>query len=278
MDNAPPIILPTDVEALIKKLNCSKAPGQYNITGGSLQGGREAIDNLLTWLFNKCLQLCQVPKAWKNAVMILLHEKGNMSDIKNYRPISLFPYIYKVFSCIVLQWTLWTLDFHQPREHAGFRAGFSMINHLHVVNQLQEKVHDYNIPLCFAFVDHEKAFDSTELEPIFHALKNHGVDKAYHNIIKHLYHEAPSVIHLHTDSKKFRLQRGVRQGDNISPRLFTSCLPDAIIGKNNWEDRGIKIDGEYLSHLIFTDDIILIAKSTSELQKMVQDIHETSNH
>ena len=39
---------------------------------------------------------------------------------------------------------------------------------------------------------------------------------------------------------------------------------------------GIKIDGEYLSHLIFADDIELIAKSTSELQKMIQDIHETS--
>ena len=71
--------------------------------------------------------------------------------------------------------------------------------------------------------------------------------------------------------------KGVRQGDNISPRLFTSCLQDAIIGKINWKDRGIKINGEYLSHLIFADDIVLIAKSTSELQKMVQDIQETSN-
>ena len=48
----------------------------------------------------------------------------------------------------------------------------------------------------------------------------------------------------------------------------------------HWQDQlkdsGIKIDGEYLSYLIFADDIVLIAKSTSELQKMVQDIHETS--
>ena len=142
--------------------------------------------------------------------MILLHKKGNTSGIENYRPISLLPSIYKVFSCILLQWILQTLDFHQPREWAGFRAGFSMIDHYHVINQLQEKAHEYNITLCFPFMDYEKAFDSIEFEPIFHAIKNHGVDKAYLDIIKHLYHEATSVTHLHTDSKKFRLQRGVR--------------------------------------------------------------------
>ena len=79
-----------------------------------------------------------------------------------------------------------TLDFHQPREQARFRAGFSMIDHLHVINQFQEKAHENNIPLCFAFVNYERAFDSIEFEPIFHALKNHGVDKAYLDIIKHL--------------------------------------------------------------------------------------------
>ena len=84
------------------------------------------------------------------------------------------------------------------------------------------------------------------------------------------------MIHLHTDSEKFRLQRGVSQSDNISPRLFTSCLEVAIISKINWKERGIKNDGEYLLHLIFADDIVLIAESTSELQKMLKDIHETS--
>ena len=121
-----------------------------------------------------------------------------------------------------------------------------------------------------------KSFDSTEFKPVFHALKNHGVDKVYLNIIKYLYHKATSVNHLHTDIEKFRLKRGVRQGDNISPRLFTSCLPDAIIGKINWKDRGMKINAEYLSRLIFADDIVLITELTSEVQKTLQDIYETS--
>ena len=68
----------------------------------------------------------------------------------------------------------------------------------------------------------------------------------------------------------------MRQGDNISPKLFTACLQDAIINKINWEDKGINIDGEHLSHLIFADDIVLVAKSTEELESMLNDIHLAS--
>ena len=169
-----------------------------------------------------------------------------------------------------------TLDFHQPREQAGFRAGYSTIDHLQVVNQLQEKANEYNVPLCFAFVDYEKAFDSIEFESLFEGLKNQGVDKAYLNILRNLYSEAISVLQLHKDSEKFKLGRGARQGYNISPKLFTSFLQYAIISNINWENKGIRIDRKYLSHLIFADDIVFIVNSTSRLQEMLQDIHDIS--
>ena len=44
--------------------------------------------------------------------------------------------------------------------------------------------HEYSIPLFFAFVHYEKAFNSIKSEPIFHAHENHGVNKAYLDIIK----------------------------------------------------------------------------------------------
>ena len=228
-----PSILQSEVEASIKRLKRNKAPGEDNITGGILQDGGDAMIQILTDLFNTCLHHQLVPKAWKNALVVLIHKKGNTSDIKNYRPISLLPIMYKVFSNILLQRMIRTLDFHQPREQAGFRAGYSTIDHLQVVNQLQEKANEYNMPLCFAFVDYEKAFDSIEFEPLFEGLKNEGVDEAYVNILRNLYSEATSVLRLHKDSEKFKLGRGARQGDNISPKLFTSCLQHAIINKIN---------------------------------------------
>ena len=48
MDDAPPVILPAEVEAAIKKLGHSKVPGEDNITGGVPQEGGEAVVNLLT--------------------------------------------------------------------------------------------------------------------------------------------------------------------------------------------------------------------------------------
>ena len=184
--------------------------------------------------------------------------------------------MYKVFSQVLLQRMMRTLDQNQPREQAGFRSGFSTIDYIHVVSQLQEKEHEYNIPLCFAFVDYEKAVDSIEFTPLFKALKNHGVGPAYINLIFDLYNGATSTLKLHRDSDRIKLERGARQGDNISPKLFTACLQDTIINKI---DRGINIDGEYreyLFHLIYADDIIIYAKSPEQLQSMLTDIHIAS--
>ena len=48
---------------------------------------------------------------------------------------------------------------------------------------------EYNIPLYKAFVDYEKAFDSIQHRAVFEALRAHGVQKKYINIIKETYAE-----------------------------------------------------------------------------------------
>jgi len=126
-------------------------------------------------------------------------------------------------------------------------------------------------------VDHQKAFDSIEFTALFKALENQRVDQAYITISRNLYNGATSVLKLHRDSDKIKLERGARQGDNISPKILTACLQDAIIKRIDLEaGRGLNIDCGYLLHLIFTDDIILFVKSPEELTSMLTDIHNTS--
>ena len=72
--------------------------------------------------------------------------------------------------------------------------------------------------------------------------------------------------------KEVLLRRGVRQGDSISPKLFTAAL-EYIFRKIDWKDNGLNINGRKLTHLRFADDIILISHNTEELQEMLDQMN-----
>ena len=83
------------------------------------------------------------------------------------------------------------------------------------------------------------------------------------------------TVHLHKESEKIRIKRGVRQGNTISPQLFTATL-ESIFRRLNWENKGVKIDGEFLSNLRFADDIFLCTETPQELQQMLQELSDES--
>ena len=48
----------------------------------------------------------------------------------------------------------------------------------------KEKCREYNIPLCVAFVDYEKAFDSVQTQAILTSLQEQGIEDVYIEILK----------------------------------------------------------------------------------------------
>ena len=64
----------------------------------------------------------------------------------------------------------------------------------------------------------------------------------YIEILKDIYTDNSVTVHLHKESETIRIKRGVRQGDNISPKLFTVKL-ESILRRLNWENKSVKING-----------------------------------
>lgn len=47
-------------------------------------------------------------------------------------------------------------------------------------------------------------------------------------------------MNLYDRIEKIKMKKGVRQGDNMSPKLFIATLEDAL-KQVNWADRGIHV-------------------------------------
>ena len=53
------------------------------------------------------------------------------------------------------------------------------------------------------------------------------------------------------------INRGVRQGDTISPKILTAAIEEEVLKRLNLEKNRVNVDGEYLTDLRFADDAAL---------------------
>lgn len=268
-----PQITKWEVENAIKTSKIGKASGPDGVGMDLLKAAGSVIYDRLAVLFNKCLERRCIPDEWNDATIILLHKKGNPKDMNNYRPISLLNCVYKIFTKIVTTRIEQILDENQPVEQAGFRRGFSTVDHLQVINQIIEKSQEYQIPLVLAFVDYAKAFDSVETSAILKSIQNQGVDRVYVEMFGHIYTNARAHIRLDRTSEPFSIAKGVRQGDTSSPKLFTAILEN-VFRSLDWSEKGVVVDGKCLNHLRFADDIVLFSKDSEQLQAMLNELDE----
>ncbi|MFH4984690.1 hypothetical protein AB6A40_011399, partial [Gnathostoma spinigerum] len=215
---------------------------------------------------------CKVPSDWKSSKTILLYKKGDREDFKNYRPICLLSTIYKLFTKIILNSLSRTFDERQPREQAGFRGGYSTIDNIFVLNQLLQKSLEHNLPLCLVFVDYEKAFNSVETNAVLIASKQQGIENNYIKLLSELSNGCSTEITLFHSPLRIPVQKGVRQGDPISPKLFTTCL-EMVFRNISWSG-GANIDGEWITQLRFADDIVLVSRDTTEAEKMLHELDQ----
>ena len=264
-----------EVERAIKRMKRHKAQGVDGITNDIIKLGGPVVLTYLTNIFNNILKTKQIPDSWHEAKIVILFKKGDPKDIKNYRSISLLSHSYKIFTRLLQTRIERTLDENQPREQAGFRKGYSTTDHLQALNQIIEKSNEYNLPLRIGFIDYEKAFDTVEHFAIFEALRKTNVNETYIIILQNIYNQATAKVHLDKlVSTEFPIHRGVRQGDPLSPKLFTAVMEE-VFKKAEISD-GVHVDGENLSNLRFADDVALLNETTQQMEKHLNNLNSES--
>ena len=109
--------------------------------------------------------------------------------------------------------------------------------------------------LFLTFVDLEKAFDRVPREAIRWALRRQKVPERLIALVMALYSNARSRVRtLAGTSDEFGIGVGVHQGSALSPLLFVVVMQEATRAAR----------GEGLWDLLYTDDLVITAKSEEE--------------
>ena len=93
--------------------------------------------------------------------------------------------------------------------------------------------------------------------------------KRYKAIQNNLYHHTETYIKInHMLSDRFFVRNGIRQGDNLSPTMF-SLFVNELAKEIKAMNLRIEIGNRIVSILLYADDVVLLAPREIDLQRLL---------
>jgi hypothetical protein len=134
-----------------------------------------------------------------------------------------------------------------------------------------------------AWINYQKAFDRVPHSWIIKYLETIGINTKVISFTQKVMGYWRTRMRLHAENKlveteDIKIQCGIFQGDSLSPLLFCICLLslNEQLNKLNtgYEEHTTKTK---ILHILYMDDLKLIAKSEEELQKQIQTVKNFCN-
>ena len=133
-----------------------------------------------------------------------------------------------------------------------------------------QKYLNENKRLYCVFVDFKTAYDCIYRNALWLKLYKFGIDGNVLRIIKDMYEKVKSCVRsCNTYSDFFEYAVGLRQGEVISPVLFSLFVEDLELFLQNDINCGLTFDNIVLILLLFADDMVILGKSPEEINSIL---------
>ena len=243
---------PHEVHLLLQQIDSKKCADIYGISAKFLKLAGHVLTEILSTIFNRCIQEGIFPDALNLAKIIPLYKGDSKFETSNYRPISLLPIISKIFERLIFNRLNDFLSKHKilSENQFGFQKNSSTEFALNTImakitNAFETKEIAYSI-----FLDFANAFDAVNHQILLSKLEHYGVRGICLNLFKSYLLNRQQCTEIDgTISDIENTNCRVRQGSIFGPLLFLIYINDIINSS------------EILKFYLFADDTTLFCSS-----------------
>jgi hypothetical protein len=261
-----------ELNICLKKLGKNKAPGQDGIPNEIWKSLPESTKIELLKVFNELFAHNNFPENWSEIIISPLYKKEDPNLPNNYRPISLVNTVLKLFTQIISNRLLsWSEKNKVISDYqAAFKRKSGCANHVFLLTTTLQYNLNKGRKVYGLFIDMSQAFDTVNHKRLWVKLQNMGVSSKIIKTLNSIYSTAKARVRTNYDiSEVFPIEKGVLQGETVSPVLWNLYIEDLIHDLDNSETLPIKILNRSIHALLYADDIVLLAYTPFELQKKI---------
>jgi hypothetical protein len=236
-----------ELDAAMEKCNMRSAPGLDGFSNKVIKIWNFFRVPLLDYA-NECVKKGKLTETFRTALIKLIPKKGDVWQIKNWRPISLLSCFYKLISKAVNNRLELVIDKLTSIEQKAYSKNRyiqeALINTINTIRHCEKN----GVKGSILSIDQKKAFDC-----VFHGYMDVvyvfvGFGPRFRKLLKTIGtgRKARIILEASKQSRDIDLERGFAQGDGPSPRLY-NIGEQILLFRLEYDP---EIAGVYLSFLI----------------------------
>ncbi|KAJ9536697.1 hypothetical protein OSB04_un000082 [Centaurea solstitialis] len=254
-----------DIKEAMFGIGNEKAPGPDGFSAKFFKATWDIVGKDVSIAIHNFFYRSHLVGELNHTLLCLLPKSPNASSVSDFRPIACCTVLYKCISKMLVARIKPVLDELVSRTQSAFIPGRKITDNILMAHELVVGYHLHvGQPRCAFKIDIRKAYDMVSWEFLINMLTGFGFHPALVRWIKEMITTPSFSIALNGEvSGFFRGARGIRQGDPLSPYLFTlvmegfsllfrKCIQEAADFRFHKGCQELDI-----THLCFADDLFV---------------------